>query len=70
MAEPLELMTSLDLFHDLHLLADGKAGNVKVDKQALKGLLIDHSTMIGALKGHGVTCRDPQVKVRRLRLID
>jgi hypothetical protein len=61
----IDLLTSLNTFQDLHELADGKSGKVKVEKDQLRHLLIDHSFMLQELKRHGVTCRDPTVKKRR-----
>ena len=66
----LELCTPLDTFHDLHLAAESGKGSVKVTRQQLKGLLMDHTLMIQELKRHGVVCRDPNVNVKREKLID
>lgn len=49
MAEPLELLTSVDDFHDLHLIADGRKATVKVDRVKLLNLLIDHTCLLNAL---------------------
>jgi hypothetical protein len=63
-----ELLTPLDDYHDLHVIADGRRSTVKVDRQKLQNLLIDHSIMINALKKHGETCRDPNPQIRREKL--
>jgi hypothetical protein len=64
----IELLTSLDAFDELHQIADGKKAVVKVDREYLHSLLLDHSAMINALQNKGVICRDPTVFVRRMRL--
>ena len=60
-----ELLTSLETFDDLHLKADGRDGKVRVDKTALRHLLIDHSEMLVALKGAHVSVRAEPPKRRR-----
>ena len=49
MPEPLDLLTSVDDFHDLHLIADARKATVKVDRQKLLNLLIDHTCLLQAL---------------------
>lgn len=49
MSEALELLTSVDDFHDLHLIADSRKATVKVDRQKLLNLLIDHTCLLNAL---------------------
>lgn len=66
-----DLMTSLDTYHDLHVLADtGRKTTLKVERQQLLGLLLDHSAMINELQKRGVKCRDPELpnKIKRERL--
>lgn len=43
------LLTTHDAFTDLHQIADTRRSSVKVDREALLQLLIDHSVMTKAL---------------------
>ena len=61
----IELLTSLETFDALHILADGKDGKVRVEKEALRKLLIDHSEMINGLKKSGVMVRAEPPVIRR-----
>lgn len=65
MAERLELLTSLDTFHDLHLQADTRRAKIRVDSEALRHLLIDHTCMLTELQRHGVRASAPPPKRRR-----
>lgn len=65
MSEPLELLTSVDTFHDLHIQADTRRATIKVDSTALRHLLIDHSCMLSELQRHGVKAAAPPPKRRR-----
>ena len=65
MAQTVELLTSLDTFQDLHILADGKDGKVRVERADLRRLLIDHTCMINALKGAAVQVRTEPPPRRR-----
>lgn len=69
MPTQLELLTSVDAFHDLHIIADGRKALVKVDRQALLNLLIDHTCMLNELQRHGVRPTCPPPPRRRERLI-
>lgn len=64
MAE-VELLTSLEVYQDLHILADGKDGKVRVDKAAIRKLLIDHTCMIQALQKCAVKVKTEPPKRRR-----
>jgi len=64
----LELLTSLDTFHDLHVQADTRKSTIKVDSTALRHLLIDHTCMLNELKRHGVSASAPPPPRRRERL--
>lgn len=44
-----ELLTGQETFERLHKLADGKKAHVSVDRDELRRLLIDHSTMLRSL---------------------
>ena len=68
MSEPLELLTPLDTFHDLHIQADTRKAMIKVSSEALRHLLIDHSTMLNELQRHGVKARTTPPKRRHKRL--
>ena len=70
MAQAVELLTSLDTFQDLHELADGKDGKVRVEKADLRRLLIDHSVMINGLKGAAVQVRTEPPPRRRESIIE
>lgn len=70
MSQTVELLTPLDTFQDLHVLADGKDGKVKVDKAALRRLLIDHTLMIGALKQAAVQVRTEPPPKRRETIVE
>jgi hypothetical protein len=61
----IELLTSLDTFHDLHVVADTRRASVKVDSTALRHLLIDHSCMLNELRRHGVQASAPPPPRRR-----
>ena len=65
MASSIELLTSLDTFHNLHLLADGRDGKVRVDKTQLRRLLIDHTCMLKELQQHSVKVTTEPPKRRR-----
>lgn len=64
MAEPLDLLTSVDDFHDLHIIADVRKATVKVDRQKLLNLLIDHTCLLQALPSNKQP-RGPAPKRRR-----
>lgn len=65
----LDLLTSLEAFDDLHAICDSNKAVVKVDRQKLHNLLLDHSEMINGCKRAGITCRDPDPPAkRRVRL--
>jgi hypothetical protein len=49
MPEPLDLLTSINDFDELHLIADSRRATVKVDRQRLLNLLIDHTCLLNAL---------------------
>lgn len=69
MAQSLELLTSVDTFHDLHIIADSRKAAVRVDRQALHGLLLDHTCLLNELQRHGVraTCPPPPRKRERIK---
>jgi hypothetical protein len=69
MSYELELLTSTDTFHDLHLLADGKDGKCRVEKKALRELLIDHTGMIQALQRHSYRIRYEPPPRKRERIL-
>lgn len=46
-----QLVTAHDEFHELHKQVDSNVKTVRVDAQALRNLLIDHSRMCEALRG-------------------
>lgn len=48
-----QLLTTHEAFERLHSLADGR-GSVKVDRETLTKLLIDHTAMYNALRGTSV----------------
>lgn len=64
----LELLTSVDAFDALHEAADSRKGVVRVDRQALLGLLIDHSCMLNALARAAVKVTSPEPKRDREKL--
>lgn len=64
----LELLTSLDTFHDLHVMADTRRALIRVSSEALRHLLIDHSCMLNELQRHGVRCATTPPKRRRERI--
>lgn len=68
MAQVLELLTSVDTFHDLHIIADSRKAVIKVDRQALHSLLLDHTCMLNELQRHGVKASCPPPPRRRERL--
>lgn len=59
MPKAVELLTSTEVFHDLHVAVDNRRQSVRVDRQAVLNLLIDHSVMLNALKGAGVAANSP-----------
>ena len=65
----MELLTSLETYEALHMLADGRKAVVKVERQALLNLLLDHWQMLTELKKHGVQTSAPPPKRRRETLI-
>lgn len=65
MGNRLELLTSLEVFHDLHTVVDTRKAFVKVDAEALRRLLIDHTCMLNELQNHGVRASAPPPKRRR-----
>lgn len=68
MTVKVDLLTSHDTFTDLHDLADGKAKAVRVSREQLLHLLIDHSVLTAALhRSTGFTVTEP-VKRDRPRL--
>jgi len=70
MAEPLDLLTSVDDFHDMHLLADKARRSVKIDAQKLKNLLIDHTCMMNALQSCAIKVRGPAPIRRREHILE
>ena len=54
-------------FDELHIVADVKRSVVKVDRQKLLNLLLDHSVLLNAC---GSKVKAPPPKVRRERLSD
>ncbi len=71
MATTVHLTTPHDEFETLHRLADGRASTVRVDREALLHLLVDHSIMVRALRGSStfkVTEPAPPRRRARLRL--
>ena len=69
MAE-LDLLTSVDVFHDLHVVADVRKNIVKVNRQALLNLLIDHTCMLNALQRAAVKVTGPAPLRKRETLIE
>ena len=62
----LTLLTSNSVFEDLHQLSNTQKQTVKIDRDALSRLLIDHSNMVTALGHNRVTIAAP--KRDRVRL--
>lgn len=60
-----ELLTNTTAFDALHASADSRRALVRVDRQALLNLLIDHSVMVKAL---GPRAAEKAPARRRLRL--
>lgn len=58
------ILTTQEQFDGMHQLADGRATTVKVDKQALLRLLMDHSTLVKALQMRNVTVVEPRERPR------
>lgn len=44
-----QLLTFLHQIEALHKAVDGKSGQVRVDAQVIRALLLDHSTMLNHL---------------------
>lgn len=59
MSREIRLLTPLDVFERFHKLADGRRRTVELDRDQLSQLLVDHSTLIAALKSRGVAVLDP-----------
>lgn len=53
------LLTSQTVYERLHQLADGRAASVKVDRDALSQLLIDHAVLVRALRNKGGRVIEP-----------
>ena len=63
------LHTKLDEFHDLHGMVDCSKRTVRVDRQALLNLLLDHTQLIVALGTHRVKDPAPVLSKKRLRIV-
>jgi len=68
MSNMVDLLTSLDTFHELHVAADTRRAKIRVDAEALRHLLIDHTCMLNELQKHGVKARCPPPQRRRERI--
>jgi hypothetical protein len=56
---PITLLTLHSDYVTLHDLADGRKRTVKVDRDVLGRLLIDHSAMINMIRTHGQKVNEP-----------
>ena len=69
LSKKLELLTSLEDFDALHLIADGRRAVVRVDRQALLNLLLDHSSLLNVVPS-GTQITSPPPKVRRVEILN
>lgn len=53
-----KLRTTLDKFEALYERTEGSRGKVRITRQELLDLLMDHSTMVGHLQDDGRTVTD------------
>jgi hypothetical protein len=53
------LLTTQDEYDTLHHLADTRAATIRVGKEALSHLLIDHGVALAALQDKGVKISSP-----------
>lgn len=68
MTQKVTLLTSKAAFEKLHTLVDSRGRNVRVDRQELLRLLIDHSIMYDALRGStSFKVEEPTTKRKRIR---
>jgi hypothetical protein len=67
----IELLTTLEAFHDLYALATGPGtAKIRVDKAALNALLTDNRRMLQALLQAGVNIKAQPPKLRRQALTE
>lgn len=64
---PLILQTSLETFEFLHRLADGRKATIRMERDILIKLLVDHSALCRTCKDHGIKIAEP-VPPRRTRV--
>ena len=69
MPSSIEILTSVDTFHDLHILCDNNKKIVKVEREALLHLLLDHHTFLHAISA-SIKITAPPPKRRREKIID
>ena len=69
LSKTLELLTSLETFDALHIIADGRREFVKVNRQDLQNLLIDHTCLLQAV-GSSYQVTSPPPKLRRVKIVD
>ena len=60
MLSSVDLLTDLAAFERLYELTEGRGATVKVKRDELRGLLIDHSAMLNALKSAAVRVNEPK----------
>jgi hypothetical protein len=69
MTTQITLLTSHDVFTKLHELADGRRAIVKINREELTHLLIDHTLMYGALRtSNGFTVTEAMQRRERPKL--
>ena len=59
-----DLHTTDDGFETLHEIAGSRKATVRVDRQALLHLLMDHTSMVNALQLSGCKIHTPRERVR------
>jgi hypothetical protein len=62
---PITLLTLHSDFEALHDLADGRRHTVKIDRDVLYRLLIDHSALINMVRTHGQKVIEPPEAPKR-----
>lgn len=68
MPREVTLLTAQATFERLHQQADGRGATVSVERDTLTHLLIDHSALVKACKGAGITICEPATRRERPKL--
>jgi len=69
MTVQITLLTPLATLEAMHRLTEGRKAQIRVDREALSKLLVDHHAMFHALnRSSTFTVKEPAPKRERLRL--